>query len=217
MHLYKLQKVNPSAIDKWSLSRLWPLKKKKLSRFVNTIGQFTNASSIHSGFYQWRMIDDNQKRFIPHLPLIMLFFIACTLLCICPFSTLWQISVWDGAIALNGSHSMGDGQIFLKSLRDISFYKDLLNEPTWWDQASLWMRSSLMVRAPDCQCTSCNGPGFDPSIRRHSGIWGVADKAVLNIVRNFFFLIPLLPADPSRCTVHLNRHFFRLNTFLYMH
>ncbi len=30
-----------------------------------------------------------------------------------------------------------------------------------------------MVRASDCQCTSCNGPGFDP----------VADEAVLNIVR----------------------------------
>jgi hypothetical protein len=28
----------------------------------------------------------------------------------------------------------------------------------------------LVVRASDCQCTSCNGPGFDPSIRRHSGI-----------------------------------------------
>ncbi len=28
-----------------------------------------------------------------------------------------------------------------------------------------------------------NGPGFDPSIRRHSGIWGAADEAVLNIVR----------------------------------
>ncbi len=32
------------------------------------------------------------------------------------------------------------------------------------------LRSSLVVRASDCQCTSCNGPGFDPSIRRHSGI-----------------------------------------------
>ncbi len=45
------------------------------------------------------------------------------------------------------------------------------------------MRSSLVVRASDCQCTSCNGPGFDPSIRRHRGIWGAADEAVLNIVR----------------------------------
>ncbi len=44
------------------------------------------------------------------------------------------------------------------------------------------MRSSLVVRASDCQCTSSNGPVFDPSIRRHSGIWGAADEAVLNIV-----------------------------------
>ncbi len=49
--------------------------------------------------------------------------------------------------------------------------------------ADLRMRSSLVVRASDCQCTSCNGPGFDPSIRPHSGIWGAADEAVLNIVR----------------------------------
>ncbi len=47
----------------------------------------------------------------------------------------------------------------------------------------LRMKSSQVVRATDCQCTSCNGPGFDPSIRRHSGIWGAADEAVLNIVR----------------------------------
>jgi hypothetical protein len=32
------------------------------------------------------------------------------------------------------------------------------------------MRCSLVVRASECQCTSCNGLGFDPSIRRHSGI-----------------------------------------------
>ncbi len=45
------------------------------------------------------------------------------------------------------------------------------------------MRSSLVYRASGCQCTSCIGPGFDPSIRRHSGIWGAADEAVLNLVR----------------------------------
>ncbi len=27
------------------------------------------------------------------------------------------------------------------------------------------MRSSLVVKASYCQCTSCNGPGFDPSIK----------------------------------------------------
>ncbi len=52
-----------------------------------------------------------------------------------------------------------------------------------WDLAELRMRSSLVVGGSDCQCTSCNGPGFDPSIRRHGGIWGAADEAVLNIIR----------------------------------
>jgi hypothetical protein len=56
-------------------------------------------------------------------------------------------------------------------------------QPCGWDLAYMRMRSSLVVRASDCQCTSCNGPGFDPSICRHSGIWGAADEAVLNIVR----------------------------------
>jgi hypothetical protein len=37
----------------------------------------------------------------------------------------------DGATALKGSHLMGDGQIFLKNLRDTSFLKDLSNEPTF--------------------------------------------------------------------------------------
>ncbi len=45
------------------------------------------------------------------------------------------------------------------------------------------MRSSLVVRASDCQCTRCSDPGFHPSICRHSGIWGAADEAVLNVVR----------------------------------
>jgi hypothetical protein len=33
----------------------------------SVLAQITNALSIHSGFYQSRMIDDNQKMFIPHL------------------------------------------------------------------------------------------------------------------------------------------------------
>jgi hypothetical protein len=43
------------------------------------------------------------------------------------------------------------------------------------------MRSSRVVRAPDCQCQSRNSPGFDPSILRHTEIWS-ADEAVLNEV-----------------------------------
>ncbi len=54
-----------------------------------------------------------------------------------------------------------------------------------WDIA--YCGWDLMVRASDCQCTSGNGPGFDPSIRRHSGIWRAADEAVLNKVRKKIF------------------------------
>ncbi len=44
------------------------------------------------------------------------------------------------------------------------------------------MRSSREARASDSQCRSRNCPRFDPSILRHSGIWGTEDEAVLNIV-----------------------------------
>ncbi len=36
----------------------------------------------------------------------------------------------------------------------------------------------------------CNGPGFDPSIRLHSGIWGAADEAVLHTVRKKIKKLP---------------------------
>ncbi len=51
-----------------------------------------------------------------------------------------------------------------------------------WDLA-LWTRSSLVVRASNCQWRSRKSPRFDPGILRHSGIWGAADEAVLNTVR----------------------------------
>ncbi len=37
-----------------------------------------------------------------------------------------------------------------------------------------WLRCSRVANS------QCNCPGFDPSILRHSGIWGAADEAVLN-------------------------------------
>ncbi len=45
-----------------------------------------------------------------------------------------------------------------------------------------WMRSSRVARASDSQYRSRDCPGFDPSILRHSEIWGEADEAVLNKV-----------------------------------
>ncbi len=44
------------------------------------------------------------------------------------------------------------------------------------------MRSRLVIKASDCQCRIRNSPGFDPSILRHSRIWGAADEAVLKTV-----------------------------------
>jgi hypothetical protein len=70
MSLSKLQKLYPSAIDKGAMVFVPPLacaKRRNIGGFFNTSAQFTNAHSIHSAFYQCRMIDDNQKRLIPHL------------------------------------------------------------------------------------------------------------------------------------------------------
>jgi hypothetical protein len=86
------------------------------------------------------MIDDNQKRFIPHLPIDNNFFhsafvnpvrAVCVFTAHLPIEGIMGNYVRDGAIALKGSHLMGDELIFLKSLRDTSFNKDLSNEPTF--------------------------------------------------------------------------------------
>ncbi len=54
---------------------------------------------------------------------------------------------------------------FLPS-RFLNFFEfDLNFSPPKCD---MWMRSSLVVRASDCQCKRCNSPGFNPSIHRHS-------------------------------------------------
>ncbi len=43
----------------------------------------------------------------------------------------WQLKSRRRSHALKGSHSMGDGRIFLKTGRDASFNKDLSNEPNF--------------------------------------------------------------------------------------
>ncbi len=50
----------------------------------------------------------------------------------------------------------------------------------WMRPSLMWMRSRLLVRASVCR--SRNSPVFDPSILRHSAIWGAADESVLNTV-----------------------------------
>jgi hypothetical protein len=42
-----------------------------------------------------------------------------------------KLKIWKRTNTLNGSRRMGGGRIFLKSLREASFNKDLSNEPTF--------------------------------------------------------------------------------------
>ncbi len=109
---------------------------------------------------------------------------------------MWKLGLRGRAIPRKGIHKWDfhcsvlgvRGELFLIFLGGIFyvFFGWDLAQCGWdlaqckWDLAQLRMRSSP---ASDGQCTSCNGPGFDPSIRRHSGIWGAADEAVFNIVR----------------------------------
>ncbi len=148
MRLSKLQKIRPSS--NWqvhyglcSASGNW--KKKKLRHFVNTIAQFTNACSIHSGFYQWKMIDDNKKSLFRIWTLKPNFFHSayvnsCTMLnqrrswsCVrltahlaikCLMANYFTRWCW---IFKGLSHDVGRG-IFLKNLRNTSINKDLSKE-----------------------------------------------------------------------------------------
>ncbi len=60
------------------------------------------------------------------------------------------------------------------------------------------MRSSWVVGASNSQCRSRNCPGFDPSMLRHSGIWGVADEVVSYIKRKN-------PKNPPLKNIHVPR------------
>jgi hypothetical protein len=51
-------------------------KRRNIGVFFNTSAQFTKARSIHSAFYHCRMIDDNQKKFIPHLAIETVLFLS---------------------------------------------------------------------------------------------------------------------------------------------
>jgi hypothetical protein len=54
MSLSKLQKLDPSTIDKCAMVFVPPLacEKEEIEGFLNTFAQFTNKRSIHSAFYQ---------------------------------------------------------------------------------------------------------------------------------------------------------------------
>ncbi len=69
----------------------------------------------------------------------------------------------------------------------------------------LYLRTSPVVRASDCQCTSCNGLGFDPSIRvstefRRHGIPSVFFTSVYSVFRTE---LAAIPAEFRRIPCHI--------------
>jgi hypothetical protein len=44
-----------------------PLAVEKRRNWVTTIAQLTNARSIHRGFYKWKTMDEDKKKFISQL------------------------------------------------------------------------------------------------------------------------------------------------------
>jgi hypothetical protein len=67
-------------------------------------------------FFQWKKVDEVRSEYL-HSYLNWLH--------------NWQLKSKRRSLALKGSHSMGDGRIFLKTGRDASFHKDLSNEPNF--------------------------------------------------------------------------------------
>jgi hypothetical protein len=86
-----------------------------------------------------------------------------------PVKILVKLAFWDQEIIGCGSWSA-----------DVIRYR--IMDPILLDFIYFWLRPIRVVRASDSLCRSHNCLGFDPSILRHSGIWGAAEKAVLNKV-----------------------------------
>ncbi len=76
-----------------------------------------------------------------------------------------------------------DGKVRIRErtlLKGLPQERDLAFADMYGYWLVLGLNTDEIYPVSDCQYTSCNG---DPSIRRHSGIWGAADEAVLNTVR----------------------------------
>jgi hypothetical protein len=66
-----------------------------------------------------------------------------------------------------------------------------------------------VVQSADWHCNTAPRPGFSPSILRHRGIWGVADKAVLNKIRK-------KPLSPKLVILNFLVHTFGKIVFSYL-
>ncbi len=98
----------------------------------------------------------------------------------------------DGTAYEAGYHRHGHNwyivwwKILLRCVLDC-FDLFVSHEMRLWQPNALQERPAVSLRASGCQfrvsgcqCQSLNNLGFDPSILLHSGIWGLANEAVLN-------------------------------------
>ncbi len=69
-------------------------------------------------YFQWKKVDQVRSEYLRSYEYLNLLH-------------NWQLKSRRRSHALTGSHSMGDRRIFLKTGRDASFNKDLLNEPNF--------------------------------------------------------------------------------------
>ncbi len=89
----------------------------------------------------------------------------------------WKESSSSMVVTMKGGRCVvGDEGAFVVAVTDSS---NLNNEGSRYNvKHSMW----LCFADSQCRSRTRNCPWFDPSILRHSGIWGAADDAVLNIV-----------------------------------
>jgi hypothetical protein len=74
------------------------------------------------------------------------------------------------------------------TLEKIFFYVNFAHFRKYIGIDALWMRSSRVFRASDCQCRRCNSPWFNPSI-----LWVESERRQMKRCRIMFFKNPEKP------------------------
>ncbi len=93
------------------------------------------------------------------------------------FNMLSNIWVWDPGSEIRVPEKTYSGSRIQGSKR----HRIPDPDPQHWYLLYLWMRSSRVLRASDCQCRRRNSPGLDPCNFRNSGIWRAAvNETVFN-------------------------------------
>ncbi len=94
----------------------WKKAPWTLSAFVNCA--MVLKKRLNFFFFQWPKVNQVHNEYSPQLSTV-------------DWWHNWQLENRRRSHALKGSHSMGDGRIFLKTRPDVSFNKVLWNEPTY--------------------------------------------------------------------------------------